>query len=74
METFEQMTYSPMWKVLMAKLVEIKTLSTGEKIHIVELVDTNGDKVCIDQSTIEMHRKKVIDYVLYFTSIRKLTR
>ena len=47
-DRFEQMTYSAMWKVLMAKLVEIKTLSTGEKIHVVELVDTNGDRVCID--------------------------
>ncbi|XP_062589324.1 tudor and KH domain-containing protein homolog [Saccostrea cucullata] len=43
-DRFEQMTYSAMWKVLMAHLVEIKTLSTGEKIHIVELVDTNGEK------------------------------
>lgn len=43
-DRFEQMTYSAMWKVLMAKLVETKTLSTGEKIHIVELVDTNREK------------------------------
>lgn len=43
-DRFEQMTYSAMWKVLMAKLVETKTLSTGEKIHLVEVVDTNGEK------------------------------
>uniref|UniRef100_K1PDT6 Tudor and KH domain-containing protein n=1 Tax=Magallana gigas TaxID=29159 RepID=K1PDT6_MAGGI len=39
-DRFEQMTFSAMWKVLMAKLVETNTLSTGEKIHLVELTAT----------------------------------
>ncbi|XP_056002323.1 tudor and KH domain-containing protein homolog isoform X2 [Ostrea edulis] len=49
-DRFEELTHTAMWTVLMAKLVEIKTLSTGEKIHIVELVDTN-EKVDVNIAT-----------------------